>query len=127
MLPTRVRIPPAARLAVYDQRVQDLLTVALIALATHRLTYLIVEDRITRRPRWWLQGKTEERYERRTGQRSEEEWLSAVGYLLSCFWCMGWWVGAVVVAVTAQVASVPLPVLVWLTASSVTGLLGSGK
>lgn len=102
-----------------------LLTVALIALATHRLTFLIVEDRITRRPRWWAQEKAEERHAARTGQVSEEEWLSGVGYFLSCFWCAGFWIGGAVTAVTAQVVSVPLPVLVWLAASTITGIIGS--
>lgn len=102
---------------------QDLLTVALICLASHRLTLLVIDDRITRRPREWLQDRAETRYEERTEISSSSEWLSWGGYLLNCPWCMGAWISGVVVAVTAQVASVPLPVLVWLTASTVVGLL----
>jgi len=109
--------------AVYDQWVQDLLTVALICLASHRLTLLVIDDRITSRPRVWAQTKAEASYERRTGQRSGEEWLSWGGYLLNCPWCMGAWISAAVTVGTMLVASVPLPVLVWLTASTVTGLL----
>jgi hypothetical protein len=104
--------------------VDALLTVALICLATHRLTILVVEDRITARPRAYLQRRTESTYERRTGTVNDQEWQSAVAYLLSCPWCASIWIGAAVTAVTAYFTSVPSPVLVWLAASSVTGLLG---
>jgi hypothetical protein len=103
--------------------VRDLLIVAVIALATHRLTLLVIDDRITRRPREWAQGWFEDRYERRTGVSSSSEWLSAGAYFLSCPWCVGIWVAAAVTAGTSLVVDVPLPVLVWLTASTVTGLL----
>jgi hypothetical protein len=104
--------------------VDALLTVALIALATHRLTLLVVEDRVTRRPRDFLQLRFERAYEKRTGTVSDQEWLSAGAYLLSCRWCMSIYVGGAVIAATAYFTSVPSPVLVWLAASSVTGLLG---
>ena len=102
---------------------RDLLIVALIALATHRLTLLVIDDRITQRPRLWAQGRFEDRYERRTGVHSDQEWLSAGAYFLSCPWCVGIWVAAAVTAGTSFVVDVPLPVLTWLAASTVTGLL----
>lgn len=103
---------------------RDLLVVALVCLATHRLTLGVVEDRLTRRPRTAIQNHYERAYEQRTGRVDPDEWQSAVAYLLSCPWCMSIWVGGAVTAATVYLTSVPLPVLVWLASSSVTGLLG---
>lgn len=48
---------------------------------------------------------------------------SALAYLLECPWCMGAWVGAAVVFVTDLFVPVPAPFLVWIAASTVTGLI----
>lgn len=108
---------------------EALLAVSLIVLATHRLTVLVVEDKIpwVARPREWMQLRFEQAAEARTGTVTSEEWQSAVAYMLSCLWCMSIWLGGAVTLVTAQITDVPLPVLVWLTASSVTALLGGHR
>jgi hypothetical protein len=50
---------------------------------------------------------------------------STLAYLLECPWCMSAWVGGVVVLVASQIISVPAPFLVWIAASTVTGLIGN--
>jgi hypothetical protein len=85
-------------------------TFVVMALASYRLFRLIGLDVITERPRRWvtrrlLPGKSEA--------------------FVTCSWCAGAHVSAGVVAVTAQLVSVPLPVLQWLAVSSVVGLVGA--
>lgn len=50
---------------------------------------------------------------------------SAIAYLLECPWCMSAWIGGGVVLVADLCTSVPVPFLVWIAASSVTGLIGN--
>jgi hypothetical protein len=100
-----------------------MLTVVLVCLATHRLTVLVVSDRLLEKPRTVLQRRFESARERRTGTVTRDTWQSPLAYLLGCPWCASIWVGGAVVAVTALTVGVPLPWLTWLTASSVTGVL----
>lgn len=89
------------------------LTVALVLLATWRLTRLLVADAFppVAKPRQWVVG--------RFGDGS------SVAYLVECPWCMSVWVGAAVVA--GQVlwgrGGCPLPVWTWLAASGFSGLV----
>jgi hypothetical protein len=50
---------------------------------------------------------------------------STLAYLLECPWCMSAWVGGAAVLVASQIISVPAPFLVWIAASTVTGLIGN--
>lgn len=50
---------------------------------------------------------------------------TTIAYLLECPWCMSAWVGGAVVLVASQVVSVPAPFLVWIAASTITGLIGN--
>lgn len=113
---------------------RELLTVLLVMLAVHRITRLVIADRIARAPREWLQNYFERQWTRRPGdieaqrQRREvvmnsDEWQSAGAYWFSCPWCVSIWVGAVVVVAASLTVGVTAPVLVWLAASTVTGLL----
>jgi hypothetical protein len=49
----------------------------------------------------------------------------ALAYLLECPWCMSAWVGGAVVLGADLCTSVPVPFLVWIAASTVTGLVGN--
>jgi hypothetical protein len=53
------------------------LQLVVVALAATRITVLVVADAIADRPRDWL-------------MQTRPPWVSV---LLSCFWCVGWWVG----------------------------------
>lgn len=103
------------------------MVVVLVALATARITRLVISDRVTGRPRRAVQDWSEARWEGRQGREPDpNEWQSPVAYLLSCPWCMSVWVGAAVTAATDLVTDVPLPVLTALAASMVTGVILRG-
>jgi hypothetical protein len=100
-----------------------LLTVLVIG-AVHRLTRLAVADEIplVKVPRDWIVRRLD------PPPGVHPPWGAAgrsIAYLMGCPWCMSVWVGGWVVWVTAVVHGLPVPWLVWATASSVTGLLGS--
>lgn len=50
---------------------------------------------------------------------------SPLGYWLHCPWCAGSWLSAAVVAVVAQLVSLPLPVLWWGAVATGVGILGA--
>jgi hypothetical protein len=85
------------------------LTVALVALATYRLTRLVTADRIAEPVRNWV-------VERNPG------WA---GYLVTCDWCLSIWVAPwpAVAAVLWPDNRAVLAALLALSASAVTGLL----
>lgn len=86
------------------------LTFAVLALATARLTRLVVDDVFP------PVAAARERFARRGP-------LSA--YLVGCYWCVSVYVSAVVVAVAvAAGTSVPLPGLVALALSCLAGTFG---
>lgn len=85
--------------------------VIVIALSTHRLTRLVTRDAFP------LSVRLREAIARRWG---DESWQS---YLSECDWCASMWVGGVLTGITAQVVDVPVPFLVWWTASGLTGLI----
>lgn len=49
----------------------------------------------------------------------------SLGYMIRCDWCAGIWVSGAVVGITAQLTSIPLPVLVWFAVAGALGLLAS--
>lgn len=103
---------------------REVLIVLLVMLATHRLTYLVVADRITRGPREFVQNWAEARwYEAHSSAPESDEWQSKLAYLLSCPWCASIWVGGLVTLSAMWTVGVTAPLLVWLASSSVTGLL----
>lgn len=91
------------------------LLVVLTCLATYRLTRLLTADAFP--PVAALRDRIEGRF-------GED---SSVTYLANCPWCVSVYVGAAVVAATDHFATGGLtaPVLVWATASAVTGLIAT--
>lgn len=89
----------------------ELLLVALVALASHRLTRLVTSDRIGDRPRNAILA------------RLDPDGLTA--YLVTCSWCAGFWVAGLVTAVTAVTVGLPVPLLVWPATATVVGLLAT--
>lgn len=98
----------------------------LMSLAAWRGTRLIVTDHLpfVRVPREWALAWLDPRDDnnqptQRIGKsgKPQEPPLGAFGrsvaYLLTCPWCMSFWVAGGVVWAAAKYGSVPLPVLVW--------------
>ena len=55
------------------------LELIVVVLAAYRLTRLVVEDNITEGMRSWIW--------KRRGPETK------IGYLFTCYWCMGFWIG----------------------------------
>lgn len=90
------------------------MTVALICLAVYRVTRFVTADAFP------AMVTARESVARRWG---DDSWQTE---LAGCPWCVSIYVGAVVVVATILVGvSVPVPGLVWLTASAVTGLIAA--
>ncbi len=107
------------------------LLVALLILATHRLTRLLVQDELplVKIPRDRIAnyfGRFDEAGNLVAGrQLGRVGW--SIAYVFGCPWCMSAWAGALIIYLTCQVTSVPVPVLVWAAASTVTGLIASAE
>lgn len=102
----------------------DLVLVALVILATYRLTLLVIDDRVLQRPRDAIQTWAEYRWERQhMAESASDEWSSGLAYLLSCGWCASIYVGGAVTLITDLVVGLPAPLLVWPASSAVAGHL----
>lgn len=83
----------------------------IIALASHRLTRLIVADEIFDTPRIALDTRLHAHPHFR--------------YLIGCFWCVGLYISAALIAILATTyISIPLPILTTFAVSSVVGIVG---
>lgn len=80
---------------------------AVLVLATYRITRLIVNDTITE----FIRVKI-----------PFERWY---GELIRCPWCTGVWVAGILTGLTCLFTSVPLPLLVWAAVAGGQGLLAS--
>lgn len=109
----------------------------LIMLATYRVTRLITRDKLP------LIALPRDKFVERWGVYEDEPdktipigvrdriqdgrrtnlFMRSLAYLWECDWCMSIWVGALVVYAVNYYVGVPLPVLQWLAASAVTGIL----
>ena len=89
------------------------------ALAVHRLTRMVIEDRV---PFGWIRSSIVKRaYERQDHDGSQAQ--PYVVELLSCPWCMSIWVAFGVAVARRGAPRVWRPLAQVLAASSVTGLL----
>ena len=88
------------------------MTFLLITLAAYRLTRIITVDKVTERPRAWAEDRAADGHPK-------------LAYFVTCPWCVSMYVAAAVVAITDLIASVPLPGLQALAASTVCGLIGA--
>ena len=80
--------------------------IALLSLATYRVTRLIVSDTIWHVWRTRLHAFI-------LGTKKHSVWRDKLQELISCPYCISVWVAAALVAVTDQYTSVPLPVAAW--------------
>jgi len=92
--------------------------VSIDALATYRLTRLIVEDEIT--------APIRDRVRHAAMRSVDSPGVAAkVNTLLSCPWCVGWWVSCGVVVARRVAPRAWSPVAAALAFSAVTGILAS--
>lgn len=105
----------------------------LIALASYRVTRLVTTDKITEPIFEPLRQRLESRWIRkhtRPGSPEEfdaiesEKFNSKAAYLLSCPWCLGFWVSGAGTLLVSLVYGLDYPILTWLAVSTAVGLLG---
>ena len=109
------------------------LTVILMALATHRATRFITRDAmpIIAVPRerfvnrWAAYDEPEEMRGVALHPKGTNVFMRSAAYLWECDWCASVWVGGILTLITANLIDLPLPWLVWPAISSVTGLIAS--
>lgn len=99
-----------------------------IFLATFRITRLVTTDAVPFEEarekfvhRWGTYDDATDKTVSISGKPTS--WaMRKIAYLWECDWCASMWVAALVVIATMQVTSIPLPVLVALSASAFTGI-----
>jgi hypothetical protein len=101
--------------------------VALASLAAYRVTRLVTSDKITEpifeRLRWWFEQQWFKKH-MRDESVPDDEWNSKWAYLLSCPWCLGFWVCGMFTVVLSLAYGLDYPILTWLAMSTVVGFLG---
>lgn len=87
----------------------DLLTFVIYALAAYRATRFIIEDSLPER----LRNKIWERFPPHKG----------IGYLITCYWCTGFWVATLLTVGYILVPSVMFYIALALALSTTTGII----
>lgn len=99
--------------------------VALASLAAYRLTRIVTTDKITELIFDRLRFGLERRWYAKHGPvGSDTHFNSKLAFLLSCPWCLGFWVSGVVTVILSVAYGLDYPILTWLAMSTVVGFLG---
>lgn len=102
----------------------DLVLFVLLALACYRVTRLITTDKITEpifdRLRFGLERRW---YEKHDGG-SDTHFNSKLAFMLSCPWCIGFWVSGAGTLLVSLAYGLDYPILTWFALSTVVGFLG---
>lgn len=98
----------------------------LLALACYRVTRLVTTDKITEpifnRMRFGLERRWYEKHE----GGSDTYFNSKLAFMLSCPWCLGFWVSGAGTLLVSLAYGLDYPILTWLATSTVVGFLGQG-
>lgn len=97
----------------------------LLALACYRVTRLVTTDKITEpifdRLRFGLERRW---YAKHGPMGSDTHFNSKLAFLLSCPWCLGFWVSGAGTLLVSLAYGIDYPILTWLAVSTVVGFLG---
>lgn len=105
----------------------------LLALACYRVTRLVTTDKITEPIFGRLREALEYRWihkHTRPGSPEEfdaiesEKFNSKLAYLLSCPWCLGFWVSGLGTLLVSLAYGLDYPIITWFAVSTVIGFLG---
>ena len=103
-------------------------------LAAYRVTRLVTTDKITEPIFEPIRQRLEIKWiDRHAGDDENlshlygksETWNSKLAFLLSCPWCLGFWVSGVVTVILSVAYGLHYPILTWLAMSTVVGFLGN--
>lgn len=103
----------------------DLVLFMLLALASYRVTRLVTTDKITEpifdRLRFGLERRW---YAKHGPEGSDTHFNSKLAFLLSCPWCLGFWVSGAATLLVSLVYGLDYPIVTWFALSTVVGFLG---
>lgn len=89
----------------------SLVVFLILALAAYRITRAIIEDTVFD----WLRVRVWKRFDEST----------PLGYLFTCYWCMGFWVSSLVVLAYIIVPIPTVVVSLVMALSAVTGIIAA--
>ena len=97
----------------------------LLALACYRVTRLVTTDKITERFFDKIRFGLEHRWYAKHGPvGSDTHFNSKLAFLLSCPWCLGFWVSGAGTLLVSLVYGLDYPIITWFAVSTVIGFLG---
>lgn len=105
----------------------------LLALACYRVTRLVTMDKITEPIFEPIRERLEARWINRHAGDDENlaylygksaEWNSKLAFMLSCPWCLGFWVSGAGTLLVSLAYGLDYPILTWFALSTVVGFLG---
>lgn len=105
----------------------------LLALACYRVTRLVTTDTITEPLFGPIRLRLEARWIRKHAGDDEnlahlygksEKWNSKLAFLLSCPWCLGFWISGAATLLVSLVYGLDYPIITWFALSTVVGFFG---
>ena len=103
----------------------EFLLFILLALACYRVTRLVTTDKITEPIFDKIRFGLERRWYAKHGPvGSDTHFNSKLAFLLSCPWCLGFWISGAGTLLVSLVYGLDYPILTWLATSTVVGFLG---
>jgi len=103
----------------------DVWLVVLTTLAAYRVIRLVTTDKITERFFDRIRFGLEHRWYAKHGpEGSDTHFNSKLAYLLSCPWCLGFWVAGAATLLVSMVYGLEYPLITWVAMSTVIGFLG---
>lgn len=97
----------------------------LLALACYRVTRLVTTDKITEpifdRLRFGLERRW---YAKHGPEGSDTHFNSKLAFMLSCPWCLGFWISGVATLLVSLAYGLDYPIITWFALSTVVGFLG---
>lgn len=97
----------------------------LLALACYRVTRLVTTDKITEpifdRLRFGLEHRW---YAKHGPEGSDTHFNSKLAFMLSCPWCLGFWISGVATLLVSLAYGLDYPIITWFALSTVVGFLG---
>jgi hypothetical protein len=104
----------------------------LLALACYRVTRLVTTDKITEPVFEPLRQRLETRWIAKHAEtdlevlkyEASETWNSKLAFMLSCPWCLGFWVSGAGTLLVSLAYGLDYPIFTWFALSTVVGFLG---
>lgn len=98
--------------------------VVLLALACYRVTRLVTTDKITEPIFNRIRFGLERRWYAKHDGGSDTHFNSKLAYMLSCPWCLGFWVSGAGTLLVSLAYGLDYPIFTWFAMSTVIGFLG---